>query len=105
MSPSNAINSVTAVNMARLPSISQVSGGFRVTWAQSSAEARTVVLGTGVSDIEPNVPHLAEALRDGALRYCPVCDAFEVTGQRVGCWSAALPASTKRSVFGVTPTG
>lgn len=43
-----------------------------------------MVLGTGVSDTEPDVPHLAEALRDGAIRYCPVCDAYEVTGQRVG---------------------
>ena len=76
--------------VGKAESIRQVSGGFRVTWAQSSAEARTVVLGTGVSDTEPDVPHLAEALRDGALRFCPVCDAYEVIGQRVGVLVAGV---------------
>jgi thioredoxin reductase (NADPH) len=30
------------------------------------------------------MPHLAEALQQGALRYCPVCDGYEVIGQSVG---------------------
>ena len=76
--------------VGKVESISQVPGGFRVTWAQSSVEARTVILGTGVSDIEPDMPHLAEALRDGAIRYCPVCDAYEVIGQRVGVLVAGI---------------
>jgi thioredoxin reductase (NADPH) len=43
-----------------------------------------VVLATGVSDVPPRMPHLADALRQGALRYCPVCDGYEVIGQAVG---------------------
>ena len=68
----------------RIDSLIRIPGGFEAAWAQSSIAARTVVLATGVDDIEPAMPHLAEALRDGALRYCPVCDAFEVIGKRVG---------------------
>jgi thioredoxin reductase (NADPH) len=34
------------------------------------------------------MPYLAEALRSGTLRYCPVCDGFEVSDQRVGVITA-----------------
>lgn len=47
--------------------------------------ARTVLLATGVTNRRPDVPEElhAEALRTGRLRYCPVCDGFEVTDQNV----------------------
>jgi thioredoxin reductase (NADPH) len=32
----------------------------------------------------PALPHLADAVRAGALRYCPVCDAHEAIGRSVG---------------------
>src|SRR6185436_4064082 len=46
--------------------------------------ARKLVLATGVSDIAPTMPHLVDALELGALRYCPVCDGYEVRHQFVG---------------------
>jgi thioredoxin reductase (NADPH) len=58
--------------------------GFGAAGEGLDAAARCLLLATGVSDIEPRMPHVAEALRDGALRYCPVCDGYEVAGQRVG---------------------
>jgi thioredoxin reductase (NADPH) len=64
--------------------IDRSGDGFRVRWSGGSAHARTVLIATGASDIEPRMPHLAEAVRDGALRYCPVCDGYEVIDQRVG---------------------
>ena len=45
---------------------------------------RCVLLATGASDVEPDMPHLTAAMRVGALRYCPVCDGYEVIDQRVG---------------------
>ncbi|ANQ83539.1 putative thioredoxin-disulfide reductase [Azoarcus olearius] len=50
----------------------------------STTHARAVLLATGVTDVEPPMPYLAEAVRSGALRYCPVCDGYEVSGQTVG---------------------
>ena len=64
--------------------LAQDAAGFRVSWAGRRIAASAVLLATGASDIEPSMPHLSEALRDGALRYCPVCDGFEVVGQAVG---------------------
>lgn len=59
-------------------------GGFAARCGRKRLRAASVLLATGASDVKPAMPHLAEALRSGALRYCPVCDGYEVIGQRVG---------------------
>jgi len=48
-------------------------------------QARTVLLATGVTNRRPDMPDSVHdaALAQGRLRYCPVCDGFEVTDQRV----------------------
>ena len=48
--------------------------------------ARTVLLATGVVNNRPPIsPELHDvALARGLLRYCPICDGFEVTDKRVG---------------------
>lgn len=49
-------------------------------------EARTLLLATGTKNRRPNInlaTHRA-ALDRGLLRYCPVCDGFEATGQAIG---------------------
>lgn len=40
--------------------------------------ARNVLLATGVCDIEPKLPNLEHAIRQGYVRHCAVCDGFEV---------------------------
>ena len=62
----------------------EAAGGFVARWTDGSAQAPFVLLATGASDIEPDMPHLAEALRVGALRYCPMCDGYEVIDRDVG---------------------
>ena len=52
--------------------------------------ARTVLLATGALDIEPELPQLADALRRGLLRYCPICDGYEARGRRVAARSAPM---------------
>jgi thioredoxin reductase (NADPH) len=59
-------------------------GGFEAAWGRQRAAARCVLLATGASDRPPPMPYLADALRRGALRYCPVCDGYEASGRRVG---------------------
>ena len=52
----------------------------------ASVEARAVLLATGVHNIPPTMD-MAEhdaALQRGLLRYCPICDGYEVTDKRVG---------------------
>lgn len=62
-------------------------GRFRVSCDDRAWEARTVLLATGVVNHRPE--GLDDALHDralagGQLRYCPICDGYEVTDKRVG---------------------
>jgi thioredoxin reductase (NADPH) len=63
-------------------------GRFRASWGppaqRASAQARFVLLATGATDRPPPLPYLEQALQDGTLRYCPVCDGFETIGKSVG---------------------
>ena len=49
-------------------------------------EARTVILATGVVNKGPPIsPELHDvAMARGLIRYCPICDGYEVTDKRVG---------------------
>jgi thioredoxin reductase (NADPH) len=62
-------------------------------------QARAVILATGVSNHRPNMDKAlhAMALARGLLRYCPVCDGFEVTDKSVGvigCGDRAVKEAT-----------
>lgn len=73
------------ITVGRVASLKRTDGGFIAGWAGSGgAQARTVLLATGASDVEPPFPYLMEAVRSGALRYCPVCDGYEVIDRAVG---------------------
>jgi thioredoxin reductase (NADPH) len=69
---------------ARVEALELRPHGFVARWAEGEASAPLALLATGVADIEPAMPHLAQAVRQGALRYCPVCDAYEAIGRRIG---------------------
>lgn len=59
-------------------------GLFRAAGADGRAwTARHVILATGVVDREPGLPDLYDSVRGGLVRYCPICDGFEVQGDRV----------------------
>jgi thioredoxin reductase (NADPH) len=45
---------------------------------------RAVLLCSGAVDDEPELPDVADAIGRGLVRHCPVCDAYEVIGQRIG---------------------
>ncbi|AXJ94217.1 MULTISPECIES: NAD(P)/FAD-dependent oxidoreductase [unclassified Sphingomonas] len=61
--------------------------GFRVRTDHGSYPARTVLLATGVVNHRPEglLPDVHDpALARGLLRYCPICDGYEVTDTKVG---------------------
>lgn len=57
---------------------------FLATWDNNAARARTVLLATGCLDVEPPLPGLLDAIRQGLIRHCPICDGYEVMGQNIG---------------------
>ena len=62
------------------------TGLFTATWGSGSATARSVLLATGVTNRRPPMDEQLhdEALARGLVRYCPICDGYEVTDKRVG---------------------
>ncbi|MDF8333779.1 NAD(P)/FAD-dependent oxidoreductase [Novosphingobium cyanobacteriorum] len=69
--------------------VSQIAQGEVGLVAQGSfgrLSAHTALLATGVVNHRPAMAEALheEALARGLLRYCPVCDGFEVTDRRIG---------------------
>lgn len=64
--------------------LKRTEGGFCVDLSDGEIHAATAVLASGMVDIHPPFEDWRAALAAGLLRYCPVCDAFEAIGQRIG---------------------
>ena len=62
------------------------SGLFTAEWGSGPVTARTVLLATGVTNRRPPMDEAAhdDALARGLIRYCPICDGYEVTDKKVG---------------------
>jgi thioredoxin reductase (NADPH) len=62
------------------------TGFFTATWGSGCQQARTVLLATGITNRRPPMDEdlHAEALSRGLIRYCPICDGYEVTDKKVG---------------------
>jgi thioredoxin reductase (NADPH) len=78
----------------RVTSLERLENGtFRALCDGRPLRARTVLLATGVVDIEPLLPNLPEAVRQGYVRHCPICDGYEIIDQAVaviGCGKNAI---------------
>lgn len=73
-----ALTRVTIETLDRLPDRSFIARAGNTQW-----HAQTVILATGVVDVEPELPEVKQALAAGFLRYCPICDGFEASGRKV----------------------
>ncbi len=62
------------------------TGLFTATWGSGEAKARSILLATGVTNRRPPMDEELhdDALSRGLVRYCPICDGYEVTDKRVG---------------------
>ena len=62
------------------------TGIFTATWGSGCATARSILLATGVANRRPPMDEVLhdDALSRGLVRYCPICDGYEVTDKRVG---------------------
>ena len=72
--------------LARVTRIERTEDDFTVTAEAREFRARAVLMGTGVVNNRPDGLDDAlhtRALAEGLLRYCPICDAYEVTDRRV----------------------
>ena len=70
----------------RVTRLDRIEGGFQAEWGEGSVTACTVLLATGVTNRRPPMDEELhdEALARGLIRYCPICDGYEVTDKVVG---------------------
>jgi len=76
----------TSIVTSRVSRLDVVEGGFKAEWGEGSVVARKVLLATGVTNRRPPMDEELhdEALARGLIRYCPICDGYEVTDKTVG---------------------
>jgi thioredoxin reductase (NADPH) len=62
------------------------TGLFTATWGSGCATALAVLIATGVTNRRPPMDEDLhdQALARGLVRYCPICDGYEITDKRVG---------------------
>ncbi len=60
-------------------------GGWAAEWGTGPVTARTVLLATGVTNRRPPMDMALhdDAMARGLIRYCPICDGYEVTDKRI----------------------
>lgn len=74
---------------AEVRSIERDGELFVLGWEGREVRARTVLLATGVKDVEPALPSsVFSAVKHGLIRICPICDGYEQTGKAVGVLGA-----------------
>jgi thioredoxin reductase (NADPH) len=75
-----------SIESGRVARLDRVDGGFEAHWGGGSLTARSVLLATGVSNRRPPMDEQLhdEALAQGLIRYCPICDGYEVTDKKIG---------------------
>ena len=60
-----------------------------------TVRARAVLLATGIVDKDPPLPGIRIAVQKGTLRYCPICDGYEVSDQRIGVFGSVRSGGSK----------
>jgi thioredoxin reductase (NADPH) len=75
-----------SIETGRVTRLDLIEGGFQADWGSGCIRARKVLLATGVTNRRPPMDEDLhdEALSRGLIRYCPVCDGYEVTDKKVG---------------------
>ncbi len=69
----------------RIVALSRCGEGFRAQMLGGrNFDAQRVILATGAQDVEIALPGVNDAVRRGIVRYCPICDGYEVSGKKIG---------------------
>jgi thioredoxin reductase (NADPH) len=81
---------------SHVSALSRIERGFSVvTRAGETAQARKVLIATGIVDKAPAMEELSVAISAGSIRFCPVCDGYEATDRRIAVIGSGNEASAK----------
>jgi thioredoxin reductase (NADPH) len=73
-------------------------GGFVLIQGDRVFRARFLLLATGVRDRLPPIADAIAHVREGTIRQCPICDAYEMIGRRLAV-VGALKCAAGEAIF------
>ncbi len=73
------------IDTGRVSRLDVIEGGFQAEFGSGCIRARKVLLATGVTNRRPPMDLVMhdEMMAQGLIRYCPVCDGYEVTDKKI----------------------
>jgi thioredoxin reductase (NADPH) len=80
---------------SQVTSLVRKENGFVGVHDSGEVAARFALLATGIIDGNPNVDDLDNAISEGSIRYCPVCDGFEAIDRKIAVFGSGEDASAK----------
>ena len=88
------------IDKGRVDTLQMTANGFVGTTDSGAFSAKSVIIATGVTNHRPDMSETlhSEALQSGRLRYCPVCDGYEVTNKNVAI-IGANSAAVREAIF------
>jgi thioredoxin reductase (NADPH) len=89
----------TIVREARVDHLDQAGSGFTARFHSGQVvEACAVILATGIVDSHPDLTGWRDALAQGDLRYCPICDGYEAINQSIAVIGSG-ESVTRKALF------
>jgi thioredoxin reductase (NADPH) len=79
----------------RVENLQKSGDTFMASASGRTIPASRVVLATGLVDRTLEIPGLRPAIAEGLVRYCPICDGYEASDQRIGVLGNAGVACNK----------
>ncbi|HUQ29868.1 MAG TPA: NAD(P)/FAD-dependent oxidoreductase [Usitatibacter sp.] len=74
------------IDHALVEKLERADGGFITDRGGEKIFARKVLIATGIVDKEPEMKNLKEAIHEGCIRLCPICDAYDVIDRRIAVY-------------------
>jgi thioredoxin reductase (NADPH) len=86
------------LDRGRIEALARDGDLFVADAGETRLRARRVLLATGIVDDSPDLPDLDSVVERGALRYCPICDAYEALDKKIGVLGRTA-AAAKKALF------
>ena len=75
--------------------LTRSEGSFTARFEDREMRAAKVILASGGVDKQPDFDGWEEAVQEGLLRYCPICDAYEALGKKLAVIGGVSHAAGK----------
>ncbi|WP_417778046.1 NAD(P)/FAD-dependent oxidoreductase [Stutzerimonas xanthomarina] len=73
----------------RVEHIEPHADGFSVRYGDATCVTRRIILATGIEDTLPDMPDVEQAIAEGKVRLCAICDGYEVDGDNIAVYGEA----------------